>query len=103
MRAEGLHYIIKKHQNCSMGQLTKEDTILQIKIAERIQFLRLKTGLSQTDFAQKYHIDRQVVNRWESTRNKRGVTVYSIQKFCKMLDITLQEFFDDEKFNEKDI
>ncbi|PAM93993.1 hypothetical protein B4N84_12955 [Flavobacterium sp. IR1] len=99
----GLHDFVKKQQNCSMGQLTEEDTILQIKIAERIQFLRLKTGLSQTDFAQKYHIDRQVVNRWESTRNKRGVTVYSIQKFCRMLDITLQEFFDDDKFKEKNV
>lgn len=82
-----------------MAELTKEDTILQIKIAERIQFLRLKTGLSQTDFAQKNHIDRQVINRWESIKNKRGVTVYSIQKFCKMLDITLKDFFDDENFN----
>lgn len=90
---------MKNYQNCSMAELTKEDTILQIKIAERIQFLRLKTGLSQTDFAQKNHIDRQVINRWESIKNKRGVTVYSIQKFCKMLDITLKDFFDDENFN----
>ncbi|MDR6761900.1 transcriptional regulator with XRE-family HTH domain [Flavobacterium sp. 2755] len=82
-----------------MAELTKEDTILQIKIAERIQFLRLKTGLSQTDFAQKNHIDRQVVNRWESIKNKRGVTIYSIQRFCKMIDITLKDFFDDENFN----
>ncbi|BDU26330.1 helix-turn-helix transcriptional regulator [Flavobacterium sp. GSB-24] len=81
-----------------MAELTKEDTILQKKIAERIQFLRLKTGLSQTDFAQKHHIDRQVINRWESINNKRGVTIYSIQKFCKMLDITLKDFFDDERF-----
>ncbi|WP_269235005.1 helix-turn-helix domain-containing protein [Flavobacterium flavigenum] len=81
-----------------MAELTKEDTILQKKIAERIQFLRLKTGLSQTDFAQKNHIDRQVINRWESIKNKRGVTIYSIQKFCKMLDITLKDFFDDEEF-----
>lgn len=81
-----------------MAELTREDTILQRKIAERIQFLRLKTGLSQTDFAKKHHIDRQVVNRWESTNNKRGVTVYSIQKFCKMLNITLKDFFDTDDF-----
>jgi transcriptional regulator with XRE-family HTH domain len=82
-----------------MAELTKEDTILQIKIAERIQFLRLKTGLSQTDFAEKHHIDRQIVNRWESTKNKRGVTIYSIQKFCNMINISLKDFFDDAKFH----
>lgn len=82
-----------------MAELTKEDTILQIKIAERFQNLRLKTGLSQTDFAQKHHIDRQLVNRWESVKNKRGVTIYSINKFCKMMDITLSEFFNDDIFN----
>lgn len=82
-----------------MAELTQEDTILKIKIAERIQSLRLKTGLSQTDFAEKHHIDRQLVNRWESLNNKRGVTIYTIQKFCKMINITLQDFFDDETFN----
>ena len=81
-----------------MAELTKEDIILKIKIAERIQFLRLKTGLSQTDFAEKYHIDRQIINRWESLKNKRGVTIYTIQKFCTMLNITLKDFFDDETF-----
>ncbi|WP_229655114.1 helix-turn-helix domain-containing protein [Flavobacterium sp. LC2016-23] len=95
----GLQNIIKKYQNCSMGELTTEDIILQKKIAERIEFLRLKTGLSQTDFAQKNHIDRQVINRWESVKNARGVTVYSIQKFCKMVNITLKDFFDDDSFN----
>jgi transcriptional regulator with XRE-family HTH domain len=90
---------MENSQNCSMAELTEQDTILLKRIAERIQFLRLKTGLSQTDFAKKHHIDRQVINRWESIKNKRGVTVYSIQKFCKMLDMTLKDFFDDESFN----
>jgi len=82
-----------------MAELTKDDVLLQKKIAERIQFLRLKTGLSQSDFAQKFHIDRQVINRWESQTNKRGVTVYSLNKFCGMLNITLKDFFDDDSFN----
>lgn len=90
---------MKKFENCSMAELTEEDIILKIKIIERIQFLRLQTGLSQTDFAEKHHIDRQVINRWESLKNKRGVTIYTIQKFCKMLNITLSDFFDDKTFN----
>jgi len=77
-----------------MAELTKEDTVLKNKIAERIRSLREKTGLSQSDFAKKYDIDRQILNRWESTNNKRGVTIYTIQKFCYMLGITIKEFFD---------
>lgn len=77
-----------------MSKLTSEDTVLKNKIAERIKFLRMKTGLSQSDFAKKYDIDRQILNRWESKSNKRGVTIYTINKFCNMLGITLKEFFD---------
>ena len=77
-----------------MAELDKEDIILKIKIAERIQLLRIKTGLSQSEFAQKHDIDRQIINRWESNNNKRGVTIYTIKKFCNMLNITLKDFFD---------
>jgi ribosome-binding protein aMBF1 (putative translation factor) len=92
---------MKYNENCSMAELTKEDTILQKKVSERIEFLRMKTGLSQSDFAKKYDIDRQVINRWESTKNKRGVTVYSINKFCDMINITLKDFFDSDTFSVK--
>lgn len=77
-----------------MAELDKEDIILKNKIAERIQVLRTKTGLSQSEFAKKHEIDRQILNRWESTNNKRGVTIYTIKKFCKMINISLQDFFD---------
>lgn len=77
-----------------MAELTKEDTVLKNKIAKRIVFLREKTGLTQSDFAKNHDIDRQILNRWESTNNKRGVTIYTIQKFCNMLGITLKDFFD---------
>jgi len=79
-----------------MGRLTKEDSILKNKIAERIKFLREGTGLSQSEFAKKYDVDRQILNRWESNGNPRGVTIYTIQKFCGMLGITLRDFFDFE-------
>lgn len=79
-----------------MGKLAKEDIILKDKIAERISFFRLKTGLSQSEFAKKFDIDRQILSRWESKNNSRGVTIYTIQKFCNMIGITLSEFFDFE-------
>lgn len=77
-----------------MAELTKEDIILKNKIADRIKSLREKTGLSQSDFAKKHDIDRQILSRWESTNNKRGVTIYTIQKFCNMLGIPLKDFFE---------
>jgi DNA-binding XRE family transcriptional regulator len=77
-----------------MAELEKEDIILKNKIADRIQSLRIETGLSQSEFAQKHDIDRQIINRWESTTNKRGITIYTINKFCKMIGISLKDFFD---------
>jgi len=77
-----------------MGKLTEEDIILKNKIAERIKFLRSRTGLTQSEFTQKHDIDRQILSRWESTNTSRGVSIYTIQKFCKMIGITLSEFFD---------
>lgn len=79
-----------------MGKLAKEDLILKSKIAERIKFFRFRTGLSQSEFAKKFDIDRQILSRWESKNNLRGVTIYTIQKFCNMIGITLSEFFDFE-------
>jgi len=79
-----------------MTTLSKEDIALKNTIAERIKFFRTKTGLSQSDFAEKYDIDRQILNRWESINNKRGITIYTINKFCKMVGISLKEFFDFE-------
>ena len=77
-----------------MAELDKEDIILKNKIADRIQSLRIKTGLSQSEFGQKHDIDRQIINRWESNNNKRGVTIYTIKKFCNMIGISLKDFFD---------
>jgi len=77
-----------------MSGLDQEDIILKNKIAERVRFLREKTGLSQSDFAKLHDIDRQLINRWESKHNKRGITIYTIMRFCNMLKISLKDFFD---------
>lgn len=77
-----------------MATLEKEDIILKNQIADRVQHLRNKTGLSQSDFAKKHDIDRQIINRWESKTNNRGITIYTIKKFCNMIGISLNEFFD---------
>ena len=77
-----------------MSKLTKEDIILKNAIAQRIEDLRLKTGLTQSDFAKEHGIDRQAISRWESKNNERGVTIYTIKRFCLMIGISLKDFFD---------
>lgn len=81
-----------------MSKLTKDDIELRNRITERLIRLRKSTGLSQSEFAKLHEIDRQQVNRWESYESERGVTIYTIQRFCTLIKITLQEFFDDPLF-----
>lgn len=82
-----------------MSKLTKDDIELRNKIIQRLINLRESTGLSQSEFAKLHDIDRQQVNRWESFESDRGVTIYTINRFCSLLKITLQEFFNDSLFN----
>ncbi|WP_294296202.1 helix-turn-helix transcriptional regulator [uncultured Chryseobacterium sp.] len=81
-----------------MSKLSKDDIELRNKITQRLINLRKSTGLNQSEFAKLHEIDRQQVNRWESFESERGVTIYTIQKFCMLVKITLQEFFDDPLF-----
>lgn len=81
-----------------MSKLTNEDIELRNKITQRLINLRESTGLSQSDFAKLHDLDRQQVNRWESYESERGVTIYTIKRFCKLLKITLQDFFNDPLF-----
>lgn len=77
-----------------MAALNEEDIILKNRIADRIKFLRAETGMSQSEFAKKHDIDRQILNRWESKNNKRGLTIYTIARFCDFVGISLKDFFD---------
>ena len=77
-----------------MGALDERDILLKNKIADRIKFFRANTGLSQSEFSKKFEIDRQILNRWKSTNNKRGLTIYTIAKFCDLVGISLKDFFD---------
>ncbi|GEN77171.1 helix-turn-helix transcriptional regulator [Chryseobacterium hagamense] len=81
-----------------MSKLNKDDIELRNMITQRLINLRKSTGLSQSEFAKLHEIDRQQVNRWESFESERGVTIYTIQKFCTLVKISLQEFFDDPLF-----
>lgn len=94
----GLHKNARIYQHCGMSDFNPQDTQLKKAIAERIRELRERTGLTQSEFASKHEIDRQLLNRWESINNRRGITIYTIRRFCSMIDISLSEFFNSRLF-----
>jgi transcriptional regulator with XRE-family HTH domain len=75
--------------------LDKIDTDLKKAIALRFRELRESSGKNQTQFAYDYGKDKQTQNRFEKGR---GATIYTINKFCAALDISISEFFDSPLF-----
>lgn len=76
--------------------MSDEEVLKAIKL--RYKELREQTGLKQVDFANKFHLDRQQVNNWESFNSTRGVSPYTINTFCKLNNINLRQFFDSSLF-----
>lgn len=82
-----------------MSRSGNEEHKLNKKVSLRIKELREKREPVQSKFAKDHFIDRQLLSRWENTNDDRGISIHTILKFCKMINITLQEFFDDKTFN----
>ncbi len=82
-----------------MTEGAKQKKDLNDKISKRIKSLREKVEPIQSKFADNNMLDRQIISRWESTTDKRGLSIHTISKFCKMINISLQDFFDDELFH----
>ncbi|WP_034894552.1 transcriptional regulator [Gillisia sp. Hel_I_29] len=78
----------------------KQKKQLNDKIAIRIKYLRENIEPIQSKFADDNMIDRQIVNRWESTTDKRGLSIHTINRFCNMISISLKDFFDDKLFKD---
>jgi len=77
-----------------MRKLDKDDIALKAKIASRIKSLRKATGKGMTAFAKDNYKDKQSQNRWE----KEGASIFTINKFCKEIGISLSDFFNDPSF-----
>ncbi|MET3036085.1 helix-turn-helix transcriptional regulator [Chryseobacterium sp. NRRL B-14859] len=84
-----------------MAKLSEEDKLLRIKIAKRLKKLRTESGNIQSKFASDNEMDRQLLNSWENINNERGMTIYSINRICKIINITLKDFFDDPIFRDE--
>lgn len=81
-----------------MGKLKPEDIALNNKIAHRIKELRVKADPNQKRFAENNDLERQTLNRWESVNDNRGVSIHTISKFCRMVNISLKDFFASDLF-----
>jgi transcriptional regulator with XRE-family HTH domain len=56
--------------------------------SELIRKIRLKTGLSQEDFARAIHVSYGTVNRWENNKSKPNRMAKAwITDFCEKNDI----------------
>ena len=69
---------------------------LQIQVGERIRELRHRTKLSQEKFARKADIDRTYLCDVENGRC--NVTIRTLAKIAKGLDVELAVFFSTEAF-----
>ena len=73
----------------------------QIKIGEFISSQRRKNNLTQAALAEKLGITDRAVSKWENGRGLPDLSL--IEPLCKILGITLNEFFNGERIEESQI
>lgn len=66
-------------------------------VGNKLKNLRLATGLSAEQVAQAVDISQSYLSRFE--RNKAIPNIDILGRLCKFYNITLSEFFHDEKTN----
>ena len=71
---------------------------IKCKIGTRIKELRSNKQMSQKDLAYASDLDRSYIASVEN--GQRNISIVNIEKIATSLDITLQEFFKDSKFND---
>jgi len=84
------------HKLAFVAKLDKIDIDLRQRISQRMIQLRELSGKKQQEFAYEYGKDKQTQNKWE--KGSRGASIYTINKFCIALGISLTEFFASDLF-----
>lgn len=65
-----------------------------MKIGERISVLRKKNGLTQDDFAQRFHVTRQTVSNWENGKSDPDLAM--IVRIGEEFQISLDELLKED-------
>jgi len=66
-------------------------------IGLRIKELRTKLGISQQELSYRCELDRTYITSVEN--GKRNISIVNLEKIAHALNLTIKEFFDDDKFN----
>lgn len=74
-----------------------EKEVFVKKLGNHLKKIREEKGLSLNELGLRGDFDRQAL--WKLEHGKKHLTVFSLQKICDALDITLEEFF--KGFNRK--
>ena len=71
----------------------------QIKIGELLKELRKEKGLTQEQLAERFHVSRRSVSRWETGNNLPDVDI--IIEMADYYEVDLRELIDGERKSEK--
>lgn len=76
-----------------------------MKIAEKIQYLRKTSNMSQDKLAESLNVSRQAISKWESGQNYPDIE--NIKLLSKLFDISIDQLVHDdlgvEKQNKKPV
>ena len=69
---------------------------IKTKIGNRIKELREIKNMSQKDLSYSSDLDRSYIASVEN--GKRNISIVNIEKIAKALEVTLKDFFTNDKF-----
>jgi len=69
----------------------------QVLIGKRIETLRKKKAISQLKFSYEAELERTYLNHIE--KGRKNISVKTLHKIVKALNVSLNEFFDSVEFN----
>lgn len=84
-----------------MPKLTAKNITLRNSIKKRVNELIDIYNLRKIDLANNALKDRQAINRWTNLNEERGISIYTVEEFCDLINISLSDFFDSPIFNNK--
>jgi transcriptional regulator with XRE-family HTH domain len=70
---------------------------VKVKIGQRIKELRTLAGYSQMKLSDRSNLDRTYITSVEN--GKRNISIENINNIATALNVTLKEFFNDQRFN----
>lgn len=86
----------KSHPPTFVQNDTTDLMDIRITIGQRIKVLRKAKGISQEALANIAEIDRTYMTSVEN--GKRNISIINLEKIINALQLSIAEFFNDEKF-----